>query len=116
MMGMFGRGAGSQSTGPMKWIQRLVLLVFALIQLVLVARILLDMGVIPESEEGISALIVTWSDLAAAPVEGIGSAFGASFGGVAGDGLDPVMLAALAGWTVVESLVMRVVAKFDAIA
>ena len=29
-----------------------------------------------------------------------------------GDGLNPTMVAALAGWTVVEALVLRVVTKF----
>jgi hypothetical protein len=33
-----------------------------------------------------------------------------------GDGFDPLRVAALAGWTLVESLVMTVVNKFDAIA
>jgi hypothetical protein len=32
-----------------------------------------------------------------------------------GDGLNPVMLAALLGWTVVEGLVLRVVSKFAAV-
>jgi hypothetical protein len=56
----------------------------------------------------------------AAPVAGLGGGLGSIFGGgavpgigpVAGDGLDPVILGAVAGWTVVEGLVLRVVAKF----
>lgn len=120
MMDMFRQAAGRDSTGPMKWVRRLVLLAFALIQLVLVARILLDLGIIPTAETGISGLIITWSDLLAAPVEGLGDGIGGLFGGggietVAGDGLNAVMVAALVGWTIVEGLVMRVVAKFEAI-
>ncbi len=114
---------GSQAQAPSRGFDlprvfhRLVVLAFALIQLILVARILLDMGVIPEEGRwGLS--IVTWSDLLAAPVQGVGSGFGSWFAGgeigaMAGEGFNPVMLVALAGWSVVEGLVMRVVRKFD---
>ncbi|MFP3882465.1 MAG: hypothetical protein ACLFRT_00050 [Actinomycetota bacterium] len=98
-------------------LRRLVLLAFALIQLILVARILLDLGVIPEGSSW-GGLIVMWSDLLAAPVQGVGSGFGSWFAGgeigaMAGEGFNPVMLVALAGWSVVEGLVMRVVRKLD---
>jgi hypothetical protein len=98
-------------------LRRLVVLAFALIQLVLVARILLDLGVIP-ADWGVSGRVVVWSDAFAAPVAGItdglfGTTWGAGsgYGAALGDGLNPVMLAALAGWTVVEGLVMRVVGR-----
>jgi hypothetical protein len=43
---------------------------------------------------------------------GIGGMFGGGgLGGAAGDGFNPVMMAALMGWTIVEGLVMRVVGK-----
>jgi hypothetical protein len=43
---------------------------------------------------------------------GIGGMFGGGGrGGAAGDGFNPVMMAALMGWTIVEGLVMRVVGK-----
>jgi hypothetical protein len=100
----------------MRWVRRLVLLAFALIQLFLVARILLDLGVIPE-EGFLADLIVPVSDALAAPVEGVSEALGGFLGsgGIAGDGLNPVMLSALLAWTIVEGLVMRVVAKFAAV-
>lgn len=101
------------------FIRRAVLLTFALIHLVLISRILLDMGVIPE-DSGFGELIVGWSDLLAAPVQGVSSGLdsllgGGGFSAIAGDGFDPAILAALAGWTVVQTLVMRVVRKFDEI-
>ncbi len=100
-------------------IRRATLLIFSLIQLVLVARILLDLGVIPE-ESGVGEFVITWSDLLAAPVQGVSSGLDSMFGGggftaIAGDGFDPAILVALAGWSVVERLVMRVVRKFDQI-
>jgi hypothetical protein len=100
-------------------IRRATLLIFSLIQLVLVARILLDMGVIPE-DGGLGEFVITWSDLLAAPVQGVSSGLDSLFGGggftaIAGDGFDPAIVAALAGWSVVEGLVMRVVRKFDQI-
>lgn len=94
-------------------VRRIVALVFALIQLVLVARILFDVGVIP-NDWSIGDSIVTWSDLVAAPVEGVGNGLGFSgFDTMAGEGFNPVMVAALVGWSVVEGLIMQVVKKFD---
>ena len=92
---------------------------FGVIPFVLVARILLDMGVILE-DGGFGRALGTWSDLPAAPVQGVSSGLDSVFGGggftaVAGDGFDPAILAALAGWSVVEGLVMRVVRRFDQI-
>jgi len=107
--------------GPLRLVRRLVVLAFAVIQLILVGRILLDLGVIPA--EGLALeYLVPWSDALAAPVKGLGEGVGGLFGGGGipgigpglGDGLNPVMLAALAGWTIVEALVLRVVGKFAA--
>lgn len=100
-------------------IRRATLLIFSLIQLVLVARILLDLGVIPE-DGSLGEFVVSWSAVLAAPVQGVGSGLDSLFGGggftaIAGDGFDPAILAALAGWSIVEGLVMRVVRKFDQI-
>lgn len=102
-----------------RFIRKTVLLGFALIHLVLISRILLDMGVIPETS-GFGELIVTWSNVLAAPVQGVGSGLDSLFGGggftaIAGDGFDPAIVAALLGWSVVQGLVMRVVRKFDEI-
>lgn len=98
-------------------LRRLVVLVFALIQAVLVARILLDLGLF-STESGFGEFVVSMSDFLAAPVQGIGSGISNMFGGpglesIAGEGFNAVMLVALAGWSVVEGLVMRVVRKFD---
>lgn len=112
-----GRRQGGGGFDLSRLIRRTVLLVFALIQLVLVARILLDLGVIPE-DGGVGMRIIDWSDLLAAPVQEIGEGFGMLGGGigpVAGEGFNAVMLAALVGWSIVEGLVMRVVRKFDEI-
>lgn len=100
-------------------LRRTVLLIFALIQVVLVARILLDLGIIPE-DGGFGEFVINMSDVLAAPVQGLSSGLDSLFGGggfnaIAGDGFDPAILAALAGWSLVEGLVMRVVRKFDEI-
>jgi hypothetical protein len=106
--------------GPMGLVRKIVVLAFAVIQLVLVARILLDLGVIP-TDLGISELIISWSDALAAPVQALGESLGGLFGGggglgpVAGDGLNPAMIAALIGWSIVEGLVLGVVCKFAAV-
>ncbi len=115
------RGANqNQESGfsPFRFLRRVVLLAFALIQLLLVARILLDLGVIPPVGSW-SEFIITWSDIFAAPVEGLGEGLFGGAGGlglpIAGEGFNPVMIAALIGWSLVEALVMRAVNKFAAI-
>jgi hypothetical protein len=123
---MFNPAAWGQArrggSGMIGLLRKAVVLAFAAVQLVLVARILLDIGVIP-ADWGLSPNIVAWSDALAAPVAGIGGGLGDLFGGGGipgvgpslGAGLNPVMLAALAGWTIVEGLVLRVVAKFASV-
>jgi hypothetical protein len=105
--------SASQGFSPGRLIKRIAVLAFAAVQAVLVARILLDLGVIPEGWS-INAFFVSTSDALAAPVEGLGGMFG-SFGGPAGDGFNPLMMGALIGWTMVEALVMRVVNKVASI-
>ena len=113
-----GGGGGGGFIGVAR---KLGVFAFAVIQLVLVGRILLDIGVIPVDWD-ISPNIVAWSDTLATPVAGIGGGLGDLFGGgipgmgpSVGAGLNPVMLAALAGWTLVEGLVLRIVRKFAAV-
>ena len=121
-MALFGSPEAAQPASGFdlsRTIRKVVLLAFALIQLVLVARILLDLGVIP-ADTGVAGPIVRGSDALAKPVQGIGNAlpFGMGtwmMGGVAGAGFNMSMVLALAGWTVVEKLVMIVVKKFDQI-
>jgi len=102
-----------------RFFRKAVLLAFALIQLVLVVRILVDLGIVPD-DNGFGDFIVALSDVLAAPVQGLGSGLDSIFGGggftaIAGDGFDPAIVAALVGWSVLEPLVMRVVRKFDEI-
>lgn len=112
------RGGGGGLAGL---VRKIVVLAFAAIQLILVARILLDVGVVP-ADWDFSSSIAAWSDMLAAPVAGMGGGLGGMLGGgttpgmgpAFGDGLNPVMLGALAGWTVVEGLVLGVVRKFAA--
>lgn len=119
----WAQARGGGGGGLMGIVRKLVVLAFAVIQLVLVGRILLDIGVVPVDWD-FTPNIVSWSDTLAAPVAGIGGGLGDLFGGgggipgmgpSVGAGLNPVMLAALAGWTIVEGLVLRVVAKFAAV-
>lgn len=119
-MGLFGSRSSVASGGGFdlsRLLRRLVMLTFALIQATLVARILLDLGLF-SADSSFGELVVSLSDFLAAPVQGVGSGISSMFGGtglesIAGEGFNPVMLVALAGWSVVEGLVMRVVRKFD---
>jgi hypothetical protein len=106
----------------MQLARRIVVLIFAVIQAALVGRILLDLGVLPA--EGVLAdYLVPLSDALAAPVAGLSAGLGGMMGGggvpgvgggVAG-GMNPAMVAALIGWTIVEGLVLIVVRKFAAV-
>lgn len=112
MTGIFSDMAersASRGFSPGRVFKRIVVLAFSAIQAILVARILLDLGVTPEGWS-INGFVVSASDAFAAPVSGLGDMFG-SFGGPAGAGFNPIMMGALIGWTMVESLVMRVVNK-----
>jgi hypothetical protein len=107
-------------SGVTRLLRRAVVLAFAVIQAILVGRILLDLGVIPG--EGLALqYLVPWSDALAAPVSGLAGLGGVLGGGLPGTGglggqrLNPIMLGALFGWTIVEALVLRVVGKFAAV-
>lgn len=97
----------------MRLFVRVVVIAFAVIQLILVGRILLDLGIIPA--EGLALeYLVPWSDALASPVEGLARGMGGGLGGMGmgrGTDIDPVMLGALAGWTIVEGLVLGAVRK-----
>ncbi len=122
-LGSLVQARGARRRGPISLVRTFIVLAFAVIQLVLVARILLDLGVIP-ADWAVSPALLTWSDALVAPVAGLGSGLGGLFRGggaipgasrTLGQGIDPVMLAAFAGWTVVEGLVLRVVRGFAAV-
>jgi len=108
--------------GLMGLVRKLVVLAFAVIQLILVGRILLDLGIIP-AEGAALQYLVPWSDALAAPVKSLGDGLGGLLGdgGIPGmgpglgGGLNAAMLAALVGWTIIEGLVLRVVGKFAAV-
>lgn len=106
-------GMGKRRSGPMALLRRLIVLGFAVIQLILVARILIDLGVLP-GEGGLAEMVISLSEAVAAPVQGIAKSFGGGFGSPV-SGADPAIIAALVGWTVVEGLVVGVLAKFSSV-
>ncbi len=97
----------------MALLRRLIVLAFAVIQLILVARILIDVGVLP-GEGSVADLVISLSEAVAAPVQKISESFGSGFGSPI-SGADPAIIAALVGWTVVEGLVVGVLAKFSSV-
>jgi hypothetical protein len=118
----WAKARGGGTGGLMGLVRKVVVITFAVIQLILVGRILLDLGVIP-AEGAALEYLVPWSDALAAPVKGLGDGLGGLPGGGGitgvgpglGAGLNAAMLAALVGWTIVEGLVLRVVGKFAAV-
>ncbi|MEO8510689.1 MAG: hypothetical protein ABI534_05550 [Chloroflexota bacterium] len=95
----------------MALLRRAVVLGFGVVQLILVARVLIDLGVLPDTG-AIADFIVPLSDAVAAPVAGIAASIGGGFGSPIGGGVDPAIVAGLIGWTLVEGLVMSVLSRF----
>ncbi len=106
-------GVGKRRIGPMAVLRRLIVLAFAVIQLILVARILIDLDVLP-GKGGLADLVIPLSEAVAAPVQKIAESFGNGFGSPI-SGADPAIIAALVGWTVVEGLVVGVLARFSSV-
>ena len=81
MADMFGAAGmmGKRRNGPMAWLRRLIVLGFAVVQLILVARILIDLGVLP-GEGGLADLVISLSQAVAAPVQRVAQSFGSGFG------------------------------------
>lgn len=85
--------------------RRLIVLAFGVIQLVLTARIAMDFGLFP-AEGGLANAIVPLSEALAAPIQAVADAVGLDFSGIPGAGIDPAILGALIGWSIVEGVVL----------
>jgi len=89
--------------------RQLIFIGFGVIQAVLGARILLDVGVLPPDMPLVD-LIVPISDALAAPVRAIAERFGAAPPDI-GMGLNPVIVTALIGWSLIEAVVLMVLGR-----
>lgn len=92
--------------GPFR---QLVVIGFGIVQAVLGARILLDLGVLPLDMPFVD-LIRPASDALAAPIVALAERFGAEPPGF-GVGLNPAMVTALVGWSLVEMVVLIVIGR-----
>jgi hypothetical protein len=86
-------------------VRRILVIAFAAIQLVLAARIAIDVGMLP-AEGGIADLVVPLSETLAAPIQGLADAVGIDFSGVPGAGIDPAIMTALIGWSIIEGIAL----------
>jgi hypothetical protein len=89
--------------------RRLVLFAFGAIQLVLVARIAIDLGFLPAGGD-LAGFIAPLSDTLAAPVRALGDAIGVDFTAAAGS-VDPAIIGALVGLSAIEGIVLMIVAR-----
>ena len=88
----------------------LIIAGFGIVQLILAARIALDLDVVALTGTPANFIIAA-SDAIAAPVQGVVKALGTTpFG--AGSKLDPAIIGALAGWSLVEGLILSIAARF----
>jgi hypothetical protein len=90
-------------------VRQLIVVAFAIIQAILGARILLDLGVLP-ADMPFVGFIEPASDALAAPVVALAERFGTESPGF-GSGLDPAIVTALIGWSVIEVVVLMVVGR-----
>ena len=77
---------------------RLIVLAFGAIQLVLAARIAIDLGMLT-SNGAIADLVIPISEALATPMQAVADAIGLNLHGVRGAGIDPAILTALVGWS-----------------
>ena len=90
-------------------IRQLIVVAFAIIQAILGLRILLDLGVLPTTMP-CADIIEPAPDALAAPVVSLAERFGAEAPG-SGAGLDPTIVTALIGWSLIEVVVLMVVGR-----
>ena len=88
--------------------RQIIVIAFGAIQLILGARIAIDLGFLP-AEGGIADFVIPTSEALAAPIQAIADAIGFDLSGIPGGGVDPVILAALIGWSIVEGIVLMLV-------
>ena len=90
--------------------RRLLVLAFGVIQLILTARIAIDLGILP-SEGDLPTLVIDLSEALASPIQAAANAMGIDFSGVPGAGIDPAILAALIGWSIIEAIALMIFAR-----
>jgi hypothetical protein len=90
--------------------RRLLVLAFGVIQLILTARIGIDLGILP-SEGDLPTLVIDLSEALAAPIQAGADAMGIDFSGVPGAGIDPAVLTALIGWSIIEAIALMIFAR-----
>lgn len=88
-------------------VRRLIVLAFAAIQLVLVARLAIDFGML-SAEGDFADLVIRLSEALAAPIQVVAEAIGVNFDAVPGSGMDPAILTALIGWSIVEAIALMI--------
>lgn len=87
--------------------RRLIVIAFGIIQLVLTARIAIDLGILP-SEGDLADIVVRLSEALAAPIQVVADAIGINFNAAPGTGLDPAILTALIGWSIIEAIALMI--------
>ena len=87
--------------------RRLIVLVFGVIQLILVARLAIDFGMI-NAQGDLADTVIRLSEALAAPIQALADAIGVDFSGIPGAGIDPAILTALIGWSIVEAVALMI--------
>lgn len=89
---------------------RLLVIAFGVIQAILTARIAIDLGILP-SEGDLPALVIQLSEALASPIQAAADTIGVDFSGIPGAGIDPAILTALIGWSIIEAIALMIFAR-----
>jgi disulfide bond formation protein DsbB len=87
--------------------RRLIVIAFGVIQLILTARLAIDFGMLP-SDGDLPGMVISLSEALASPIQLLADAIGIDFGGIPGAGMDPTILTALIGWSIIEAIVLMI--------
>jgi hypothetical protein len=60
------------------------------------------------SDGDLPTLIISLSEALASPIQVLADAIGIDFEGIPGAGMDPTILTALIGWSIIEAIVLMV--------
>ena len=87
--------------------RRLIILAFGVIQLILIARLAIDLGML-SAEGDLADNVIRLSEGLAAPIQALADAIGVDFSGIPGAGVDPAIVTALIGWSIIEAIALMI--------
>jgi hypothetical protein len=86
-------------------VQHVIVIAFGLVQLVLVGRIAIDLGVF-SAQGSVGSFVISASEALATPIQAFADATGMQLSGIPGAGIDAAILASLLVYSLVEGILL----------